>query len=53
MNNDSGALHIIIVVSREELQKYPKQRRKLSPAIRLGGNFSVSYEIVLKNTHSR
>lgn len=52
-DNDSGALHIIIVVSREELQKYPKQRRKLSPAIRLGGNFSVSYEIVLKNTHSR
>lgn len=52
-DNDSGALHIIIVVSREELQKYPKQRRKLSPAIRLGSNFSVSYEIVLKNTHSR
>lgn len=52
-DNDSGALHITIVVSREELQKYPKQRRKLSPAIRLGGNFSVSYEIVLKNTHSK
>lgn len=51
--NDSGALHITIVITREELQKYPKQRRKLSPAIRLGGNFSVSYEIVLKNTHSR
>lgn len=52
-DNDSGALHITIVVSREELQKYPKQRRKLSPAIRMGGNFSVSYEIVLKNTHSK
>lgn len=52
-DNDSGALHITIVVSREELQKYPKQRRKLSPVIRLGGNFSVSYEIVLKNTHSK
>lgn len=52
-DNDSGALHITIVITREELQKYPKQRRKLSPAIRLGGNFSVSYEIVLKNTHSR
>lgn len=52
-DNDSGALHITIVITREELQKYPKQRRKLSPAIRLGGNFSVSYEIVLKNTHSK
>ena len=52
-DNDLGALHITIVITREELQKYPKQRRKLSPAIRLGGNFSVSYEIVLKNTHSR
>lgn len=52
-DNDSGALHITIVITREELQKYPKQRRKLSPAIRLGGNFSVSYEIVLKSTHSR
>jgi len=50
-DNDSGALHITIVVSREELQKYPKQRRRLSPAIRLGGNFSVSYKIVLKDTH--
>ncbi|MDE6471213.1 MAG: recombinase family protein [Eubacterium sp.] len=50
-DNDAGALHITIVVSREELQKYPKQRRKLSPAIRLGGNFSISYEIALKNTH--
>lgn len=52
-DNDSGVLHITIAVSREELQKYPKQRRKLSPAIRLGGNFLVSYEIVLKNTHSK
>ncbi len=52
-NNDSGALHITILISREELQKFPKQRRKLSPAIRLGGNFSVSYEIVLKETQSR
>lgn len=50
-DNDSGALHIIFVVSREELQKYPKQRRRLSPAIRLSGNFSVSYKIVLKDTH--
>ncbi len=49
-DNDSGALHITIVISREELQKYPKQRRRLSP-IRLGGSFSVSYEIVLKDTH--
>lgn len=49
-DNDSGALHITIVISREELQKYPKQRRRLSP-IRLGDSFSVSYEIVLKNTH--
>lgn len=31
-DNDSGALHITIVITREELQKYPKQRRKLSPA---------------------
>ncbi len=52
-DNDSEALHVTIVITREELQKYPKQRRKLSPAIRLGGNFSVSYEIVLKNTHSK
>lgn len=49
-DNDSGALHITIVISREELQKYPKQRRRLSP-IRLGGSLSVSYEIVLKHTH--
>ncbi len=49
-DNDSGVLHITIVISREELQKYPKQRRRLSP-IRLGGRFSVSYEIVLKDTH--
>lgn len=49
-DNDSGALHITIVISREELQKYPKQRRRLSP-IRLGDSFSVSYEIVLKHTH--
>ncbi len=52
-DNDSGALHITIVVSREELQNYPKQRRRLSPIIRLGDSFSVSYEIVLKNTHSK
>lgn len=49
-DNDSGALHITIVISREELQKYPKQRRRLSP-IRLGDSFSVSYEIILKHTH--
>ena len=48
-DNDSGALHITIIISREELQKYPKQRRRLSP-IRLGDSFSVSYEIVLKHT---
>ncbi|MCH5314583.1 MAG: recombinase family protein [Eubacterium sp.] len=47
-SDDSGALHIIIIVSREELRTYPKQKRKLSPAIRLGGNFSVSYKVVLK-----
>lgn len=46
-DNDSGALHITIVISREELQKYPKQRRRLSP-IRLGGSLSVSYKVVLK-----
>lgn len=50
-DNDSGALHITIVISREELQKYPKQRRRLSP-IRLGDSFSVSYKIVLKNAQS-
>lgn len=51
--NDSGALHIIIEVSRDELKKHPKQKRKLSPAIRLGGNFSVSYKIVFKNTQDK
>lgn len=47
-DDDSGEVHIILAISREELKKYPKQKRKLSPAIRLGGNFSVSYKMVIK-----
>ena len=51
--DNSGELHTTIDISREELQKYPKQRRKLSPAIRLGGNFSVSYKVVFDDIISR
>lgn len=47
-SDDSGELHTIIDISREELKKYPKQKRRLSPAVKLGGNFSVSYDVVFR-----
>ena len=52
-SDNSGELHTTIDISREELKKYPKQKRKLSPALRLGGNFSVSYKVVFDDTISR
>lgn len=47
-SDGSGELHTIIDISREELKKYPKQKRRLSPAVKLGGNFSVSYDVVFR-----